>query len=136
MNGTGLTIGVVRARRNDQIVDRLAEGVSRRLADLKVTKTVEVSVPGCSEIPLAAKYLADSGEIDAIVCIGAVIEGQSTRSEMVSQDCGRGVQQVQLSTGVPVLLGLLAVEDQDQALAQSEGPGGRNAGRMRPPQVR
>ncbi len=127
--GTGLTIGVVRARWNDEIVERLAEGVTRALADLKVTRTVEVEVPGCFEVPLAARYLAQSGEIDAVVCIGAVIRGETTHYELVADACGSGVQQVQLSTGVPVLFGVLTVESNDQALARSQGPGGHNVGR-------
>ncbi len=126
--GTGLTIGVVRARWNAAVVDRLADGVARGLAELKVTRTVEVAVPGCFEIPLAAHYLATSGQVDAVVCIGAVIRGETTHYELVSGECGRGVQEVQLATGVPVLFGVLTVENDDQAMARSEGPGGHNVG--------
>ncbi len=128
LSGTGLTIGLVRARWNAEIVDRLAAGVERGLAELKVTRTVEVEVPGCFEIPLAAQYLATSGQVDAVVCIGAVIRGETTHYELVSQECGHGVQQVQLSTGVPVLFGVLTVEDEGQALARSEDAGGHNVG--------
>ncbi len=128
MTGTGLTVGVVRARWNEEIVQRLAEGVTRGLTELKVAKTVEVAVPGCFEIPLAAKYLAESGQIDAVVCIGAVIRGETTHYELVSEECGRGVQDVQLATGVPVLFGVVTVENEAQALARSEGPGGHNVG--------
>ena len=128
LTGTGLTIGVVRARWNREIVERLAAGVSRALSELKVNRTIEVAVPGCFEIPLAAKYLAESGTIDAVVCIGAVIRGETTHYELVAGECGRGVQDVQLATGVPVLFGVLTVENDDQALARSEGPGGHNVG--------
>lgn len=128
LTGTGLTIGVVRARWNAEIVDRLAEGVTRTLAELKVTRTVEVEVPGCFEIPQGASYLAGSGQVDAVVCIGAVIRGETTHYELVSEECARGVQQVQLSTGVPVLFGVLTVESTEQALARSEGPSGHNVG--------
>lgn len=128
MTGTGLTVGVVRARWNEEIVQRLADGVARGFAELKVTKTVEVSVPGCFEVPLAAKYLAESGDIDAIVCIGAVIRGETTHYELVSESCGQGVLNVQLATGVPVLFGVVTVENEAQAMARSEGPGGHNVG--------
>jgi 6,7-dimethyl-8-ribityllumazine synthase len=128
LTGTGLTIGVVRARWNEAIVGRLYEGVSRGLEQLKVTSTVEVSVPGCFEVPMAAKYLALSGQVDAVVCIGAVIRGETTHYELVAGECGRGVQDVQLETGVPVLLGVLTVENETQAMARSEGPGGHNVG--------
>ncbi len=128
LTGTGLTIGVVRARWNPDIVSRLVDGVTRGLAVLKVTHTTEVEVPGCFEIPLAAKYLAESGQVDAIVCLGAVIRGQTTHYELVAGECGRGVQDVQLATGVPVLFGVLTVENDAQALARTEGPGGHNVG--------
>jgi 6,7-dimethyl-8-ribityllumazine synthase len=128
LTGTGLTIGVVRARWNDDIVGRLAQGVSRSLSALKVTRTVEVTVPGCFEIPLAAGYLAGSGQVDAVVCIGAVIRGETTHYELVSGECARGVQEVQLRTGVPVLFGVLTVESVDQAMARSEEAGGHNVG--------
>lgn len=128
MTGTGLTIGIVRARWNSDIVDRLVEGVERALSSLKVTRTVEVAVPGCFEIPLAAAYLAGSGQVDAVVCVGAVIRGETTHYELVSEECARGVQDVQRSTGVPVLFGVLTVETTEQALARSEGPDGHNVG--------
>ena len=128
MTGTGLTIGVVRARWNGEIVQRLAEGVGRALAELKVTRTVEVEVPGCFEVPMAAKLLARSGEVDAIVCIGAVIRGETTHYELVAGECGRGGQDVQRTTDGPVTFGGLTVENTEQALARSEGPGGHNVG--------
>lgn len=128
LTGTGLTIGLIRARWNHEIVQRLADGFERGVADLNVTKTIEVAVPGCFEIPLAAQQLAKSGQVDALVCIGAVIRGETTHYELVAGECGRGVQDVQLATGVPVLFGVLTVENTEQALARSEGPGGHNVG--------
>ncbi len=128
MTGTGLTIGIIRARWNHDVVQRLGDGVARGLEELKVRKTVEVSVPGCFEVPMAAKLLAMSGDVDAIICIGAVIRGETTHYELVAGECGRGVQDVQLQTNVPVLFGVLTVENLDQALARSEGPGGHNVG--------
>lgn len=128
LTGTGLTIGVVRARWNTEIVDRLADGVERALGELKVTRIVDVAVPGCFEIPLAAGYLAGSGQVDAVVCIGAVIRGETTHYEIVSQECARGVQDAQRATGVPILFGVITVENTEQALARSEGPGGHNVG--------
>jgi 6,7-dimethyl-8-ribityllumazine synthase len=62
------------------------------------------------------------------VCIGAVIRGETTHYDIVAGECARGVQQVQLTTGVPVAFGVLTTEDEAQALARSEGPGGHNVG--------
>lgn len=128
LNGAGLRIGVVRARWNAAIVDQLGAGVARGLGMLGVRTVVEHSVPGSFEIPLAAKALATSGSVDAIVCIGAVIRGETTHYELVSEACSRGVQQVQLETGVPVLFGVLTVENQAQAEARSQPEGGHNVG--------
>jgi 6,7-dimethyl-8-ribityllumazine synthase len=128
LTGDGLRIGVVRARWNVDIVERLAEGVRRALSSLGVTMVVEHAVPGSFEIPLAAKLLASSGQVDAIVCIGAVIRGETTHYELVAGECGRGVQQVQLDTGVPVTFGVLTVENVAQAEARSQASGGHNVG--------
>ncbi len=128
MSGSGLRVGVVRARWNAGIVGRLAEGVGRGLDGLGVADRVECSVPGCFEIPLAAKLLAASGTVDAVVCIGAVVRGETTHYEIVSGECARGVQQAQLDTGVPVLFGVLTVENEAQAEARSQSAGGHNVG--------
>jgi len=130
LDGSGLRVGVVRARWNAPIVDRLAEGVERGLKALGVVAddVVEVSVPGSFEIPFGARTLATSGRVDAVVCIGAVIRGETTHYDIVAGECARGVQHVQLSTGIPVAFGVLTTEDEGQALARSEGAGGHNVG--------
>ncbi len=130
LDGAGLRIGVVRSRWNAGIVERLAEGVERGLKALGVVAddVVEVSVPGSFEIPFGARALATSGEVDAVVCIGVVIRGETTHYDIVAGECARGVQEVQLATGVPVAFGVLTTEDEGQAMARSEGPGGHNVG--------
>jgi 6,7-dimethyl-8-ribityllumazine synthase len=130
LDGAGLRVGVVRARWNARVVERLAEGVERGLKALGVVADdiVEVSVPGSFEIPFGARVLATSGRVDAVICIGAVIRGETTHYDIVAGECARGVQEVQLSTGVPVAFGVLTTEDERQALARSEGPGGHNVG--------
>lgn len=127
-SGAGLRVGIVRATWNPDIVDRLAAGVQRGLEELGVVETTEATVPGCFEIPLAAQLLADSGRVDAIVAIGAVIRGETTHYELVSEGAAQGAMTVQLTTGVPVGFGLVTVENEGQALARSEGPGGHNVG--------
>ena len=128
LTGTGLTLGVVRSRWNQMIVDRLVDGVQRAVVDLRVTRTVDVDVPGAFEIPFAARLLALSGQVDAVVCVGTVIRGETTHYESVAGECAAGIQNVQLSTGVPVLFGVLTVENEAQALVRSEGEGGHNVG--------
>ena len=127
-------MGIVRAAWNAAVVDRLADGVYRGLhalgvvADSEGSAAAEASVPGCLEIPFAAKLLARSGQVDAIVVIGAVIRGETTHYELVSEGAAQGVMSVQLRTGVPIGFGLVTVENEAQALARSEGPGGHNVG--------
>jgi 6,7-dimethyl-8-ribityllumazine synthase len=128
LDGAGLRIGIVRARWNAGIVERLADGVQRGLASLGVTDVEEVTVPGSFELPMGARILAESGRVDAVICLGSVIRGETTHYELVSGESAAGIQQVQLSTGVPVAFGVLTTEDQEQALARSEGPGGHNVG--------
>ena len=130
LSGEGLRIGVVRARWNADIVDRLALGVGRGLAALGVdpADVVDVTVPGSFELPMGARILAASGEVDAVICLGSVIRGETTHYELVAGESAAGIQQVQLTTGVPVAFGVLTTEDRDQALARSEGPDGHNVG--------
>ncbi|MGE3621161.1 MAG: 6,7-dimethyl-8-ribityllumazine synthase, partial [Acidimicrobiia bacterium] len=130
LDGSGLRIGIVRSRWNAELIDRLVEGVHRGLAGLSVAAgdVVEESVPGAFELPLAARVLAASGRVDAVVCVGCVIRGETTHYELVSQGAAVGIGQVQLDTGVPVAFGVLTVEDRAQALARSEGSGGHNVG--------
>lgn len=130
LDGRGLRVAVVAARWNARITLRLLEGVRRGLAAAGVAPDdiVEDWVPGAFELPLGAKAWAESGRVDAVVCVGCVIRGETTHYESVAGECARGIQDVQLSTGLPVAFGALTVEDLDQALARSEGPGGHNVG--------
>ncbi len=109
-------------------MDRLAAGVERGLDELAATHATEVTVPGCFEIPLAAKLLAGSGQVDAMVVLGAVIRGETTHYELVSGGAAQGVLAVQLETGIPIGFGLVTVENEEQAMLRSEGPGGHNVG--------
>lgn len=130
LDGTGLRVGLVKARWNSEIVDRLEAGVDRGLLHLGVPASdiVVETVPGSFEIPMACSILARSGSVDAIITLGAVVRGETTHYELVSEGAAKGVQQVQLETGVPIAFGLLTVENREQALARSEGPGGHNVG--------
>jgi 6,7-dimethyl-8-ribityllumazine synthase len=130
LDGEGLRIGVVRARWNAPIVDRLAEGVGRGLASLGVdpADVVDETVPGSFELPMGARILAASGGVDAVICLGCVIRGETSHYDLVAGEAAAGIQQVQISTGVPVAFGILATEDEEQARARSEGPGGHNVG--------
>lgn len=130
LNGRGLRIAVVAARFNDHVTLRLLDGVDRGLAALGVgeERTSRAWVPGAFELPFAAKTFAETGAIDAVICVGCVIRGETTHYEEVAGQCSAGIQQVQLATGVPVAFGVLTTENLDQALARSQGPGAHNVG--------
>ena len=90
---------------------------------------VEVfEVPGAYELPLAARYAAQSGRFAGVACLGAVIRGETTHYDYVCGESARGIMDVQLSTGVPCAFGVLTVESMDQALARAGG-GKRDQGR-------
>ena len=130
LDGSGVRLGVVCGRFNDRITLRLLEGLRRGAAGLGVQADalVEEWVPGAFEIPFAAKAMAASGRVDAVVCLGAVIRGETSHYDFVAGECARGIQDVQLEVGVPVLFGVLTTEDLAQAEARAAGPGEHNVG--------
>ena len=130
LDGRGLRIAVISARWNSHVTLRLLDGVRRGLATAGVdlADITEDWVPGAFELPLAAKTWALSGRVDAVICLGCVIRGETTHYESVAGECASGIQQAQLETGVPIAFGALTVENLDQALARSEGVGGHNVG--------
>lgn len=128
LDGTGLRFGIVRARWNHEMVERLAVGALHAIGAAGITEHTTVEVSGSLELPLGAKLVAESATVDALVVLGVVIRGETTHYEIVSNECARGVLRVQLDTGVPVGFGVLTVEHPDQATARSEAPPGRNVG--------
>lgn len=128
-DGSKLSIAIVCGRFNDHIVSQLLDGALRGLQRCQVpTTSIEIVwVPGAFEIPLAAITLADSGNFDAVITLGAVIRGDTAHFEFVAGECARGIQNAQLETGVPVMFGVLTVDNNEQAVVRS-GPGTDNKG--------
>jgi len=129
-DGLGLRIAIACARFNDHVTVRLLEGARRGLAECKVddADVTEVWVPGAFELPLIAKTFAEAGEVDAVICLGCVIRGETAHYEHVGGQAAAGIQRVSLDTGIPIVFGVLTTENLDQALARSEDAGGENAG--------
>jgi 6,7-dimethyl-8-ribityllumazine synthase len=121
VDGTGMRIALVCGRWNDHITNRLLEGAENALAVHGVAESdvTVVWVPGAYEIPMAALALLENGHADAVVCLGAVIRGETSHYDFVAGECARGIQDVQLTTGSPVVFGVLTTENLDQALARS-----------------
>jgi 6,7-dimethyl-8-ribityllumazine synthase len=120
LNGEGLQIGIVMSRFNPDVCEGLLESCVAELLRLGVAdEDISIAtVPGALEIPLVLQTLAESGSVDALIALGAVIRGETYHFEVVSNDACRGIQQVQMDTGVPVANGVLTTEDDDQAFAR------------------
>jgi 6,7-dimethyl-8-ribityllumazine synthase len=123
IDGAGLRIGIISARFNDHIVVPLRDGARRALSRTGVANgdITEAWVPGAFELPLAAKALAETGKVDAVICLGTVIRGDTPHFDYVCNEAARGIQQAQLDTGVPVMFGVLTVDTEQQALDRVEG---------------
>ena len=116
------------ARFYEELATKLVAGTRDALNDAGITEIEEFDVPGAFELPLAARYAAESGKFDAVVCLGAVIRGETDHYDYVCGEAARGIQQVQLLTGVPVGFGVLTVDNMDQALARVQGGDKRDTG--------
>jgi 6,7-dimethyl-8-ribityllumazine synthase len=127
ISAEGLRIGVVTAVFNRSVTSGLKSGALELLEEAGVTDVVIVDVPGSFELPLMAQRLA-SGGCDAVVCLGAVIEGETDHYEHVAHRASEGLMRVQLDTGVPISFGILTTRDVEDAIARSQ-PGERNKGR-------
>jgi 6,7-dimethyl-8-ribityllumazine synthase len=113
----------------EDLAERLVEGARAALEEAGAERVDVYDVPGAFELPLAAKYAAESGRYDAVVCLGAVIRGETDHYDYVCGEAARGIQQVQLDTGVPCGFGVLTVDDMEQARARVAGGGKRDSGR-------
>jgi 6,7-dimethyl-8-ribityllumazine synthase len=104
----------------EDLAARLLAGVQRAFDEAGATFEVH-DVPGAYELPLAALYLAETGRVAGVACLGAVIRGETDHYDYVCSEAARGIQDVQLRTGVPCAFGVLTVESMEQALARSGG---------------
>ena len=114
------------ARFYEDLAERLVAGATRVFEE--AGGSVEVfDVPGAFELPLSAKYCAESGRFDGVACLGAVIRGETSHYDYVCESAASGILRVGLDTGVPCAFGVLTVENMDQALART-GDGKRHQG--------
>ena len=118
LNGAGFRFAIVASRWNDFISSRLVEGALDALERLGVAeKKVEIfKVPGSFEIPLLALKVAGSGKFDAVICLGTIIRGQTPHFEYIANEVARGIAQAGMSTGVPVVFGIVTADNLDQAI--------------------
>ena len=121
LDGSGLMIGIVAAKFNEFITTKLVEGAEEGLSEngVDVTDVTIAYVPGSFEIPVVASKMAHSGNYDAVICLGAVIKGDTDHYEYVAGEATRGIADVSLSSGIPVIFGVLTTETISQALDRS-----------------
>jgi 6,7-dimethyl-8-ribityllumazine synthase len=126
VDARGLRVATVVARFNQHVTQLLEDGVVATLAEHGVAgdDAPVLRVPGAFELPVVAKRLAESGRWDAVICIGAVIRGDTPHFDYVAGECAAGLARVALDTGVPVVFGVLTTDDLDQALARAGGAEG------------
>jgi 6,7-dimethyl-8-ribityllumazine synthase len=125
----GARVALCVARFYANLAERLETGARATLEEAGVTEIDAFDVPGAFELPLVAKYAAASGRYRAIVCLGAVIRGETDHYDYVCREAARGLQQVQLETGVPCGFGVLTVDTMEQALDRVTGGAKRDTGR-------
>jgi 6,7-dimethyl-8-ribityllumazine synthase len=112
----------------EELAERLVDGAQEVVMEATRQAADVYDVPGAYELPLAAKYAAESGRYAGVICLGAVIRGETSHYDYVCAEAARGIQDVQLRTGIPCGFGVLTVESMDQALARVGG-GKRHQGR-------
>lgn len=126
LEGRGRRFAVVASRFNGVVTEKLVEGALAAFRKLGIAPDdLEVIwTPGAFELPLAAGRLANSGQFDAVVCLGAVIRGETPHFEYVAGETARGVQHVALESGVPCTFGVLTTNSLEQALDRAGGKHG------------
>ena len=119
-------IGIVTARFNEFITSKLLGGAIDGLKrhDVKEDQIDVAWVPGAFEIPITAQKMAQSGKYDAVICVGAVIRGDTSHYDLVCNESAKGIAQIELATGIPVLFGIITTENIEQAIARAGSKAG------------
>lgn len=123
---TDMKVGIVAGRFNEFITSKLVGGAMDGLLrhDVKDEDVDIAWVPGAFEIPLVASKMAKSGKYDAVICLGAVIRGDTTHYDYVCNEVSKGIAAVSLESGIPVMFGVLTTENIEQAIARAGSKGG------------
>ena len=126
LDGKSLRIAVVTARFNDFITERLQAGALDCLKRHGMAEDAvdTVAVPGAFELPLTALTLAETGRYQAVICLGAVIRGDTTHYDYVCNEAAKGIAAAGLKTGIPVIFGVVTTENTEQAISRAGGKSG------------
>jgi 6,7-dimethyl-8-ribityllumazine synthase len=125
-----MRVAIVVARFNDFVTERLLEGAERLLAEQGLTGAdIEVlRVPGAFEVPIAAQRIAETGRVEAVVCLGCLIRGATPHFEYIASACAHGITAAAAATGVPMSFGVLTTNSVEEAMERA-GDGDANKGR-------
>lgn len=117
-NEGSVKIAIVASRFNSFIVDRLYDGAIKclKVNNISDDAITVVKVPGAFEIPVTVKALLDKNEVDAVITLGAIIRGETPHFDFISNECTHGISQLAMNSGVPVIFGVLTVDNKEQAL--------------------
>ena len=110
-----LNITIVHSEFNNEIVDNLLETTEKRLIEISNPKLTKISVPGAYEIPFAVKKIINLNKVDAIICLGVIIRGDTTHYELISENVFRPISEINGMGTIPVINGILTTENKDQA---------------------
>lgn len=126
LNGSNFKIAIVVSRFNDFISERLLNGAKNCLIQHQTAEqNIDVIwVPGAFELPIAAMSLAKSGKYQAVICLGVVIRGETTHYDYVCNEAAKGIAQVSMQTGIPVMFGVVTTENTEQAISRAGGKSG------------
>jgi 6,7-dimethyl-8-ribityllumazine synthase len=121
LDGSDYKIGIVRSHYNEDITGGLLAGCFKALEECKVKKeNIDLlEVPGSFELPIAAQKLAETKKYDAIICLGAIIKGETNHDEYIASACSHGITNVALKYNLPVLFGVITALNLEQAKARS-----------------
>jgi 6,7-dimethyl-8-ribityllumazine synthase len=122
LSARDLKIAIVAARFNQEITDLLLAGALETLGNAGYEEApIVFRVPGCWELPVIARELALTQSYEAVVCLGCVIRGETPHFEYVAGECARGLQQIQIDTGTPIIFGVLTTDTVEQAQERAGG---------------
>lgn len=116
LSAAGLRLGIVVGRFNSFVTERLLNGATDALNRAGAGDVDIVRVPGAMEIPVTARHMAETGNYDAIICLGAVIRGDTPHFDYVCAESARGIMNIMVETGIPLAYGILTVENLEQAV--------------------
>ncbi|CAI8268724.1 MAG: 6,7-dimethyl-8-ribityllumazine synthase [Opitutia bacterium UBA7350] len=121
INGQNLGVGIAAARFNEALVEALLRNTLQTLTEYKTSDPKVVRVPGSNELPYAANLLASSGAFDVVITLGLVLAGETQHHQQIAHSTAASLQQISIKTKVPIINGIIVVENAEQAEARCQG---------------